>query len=271
MYQSFYTGALGAGTCMAKMSVISNNIANVNNYGFKPKTAAFTDLIQFNLNDSETAVTELQSGDGVRMQRTYSSYNVDAFHTTNQPLDFAIAEDNAFFMVRDPATNQITYTRSGHFHRGELGETGDDEEGGSFYLLTDGGKLVLDQNGQPLKADTPDIQRIIEMMQEDYEPEEVDEEEDEEEDEDAPKLSVYTFSNPSRLLSVGDNEFEAPEDMQPSLIETGNIVPGVLEASGTDLGKELVRMIECQRAYSYALKMVVTADEVESTINGLRG
>lgn len=129
----------------------------------------------------------------------------------------------------------------------------------------------MDQNGQPLKADTPDIQRIIEMMQEDYEPEEVDEEEDEEEDEDAPKLSVYTFSNPSRLLSVGDNEFEAPEDMQPILIENGNIVPGVLEASGTDLGKELVRMIECQRAYSYALKMVVTADEVESTINGLRG
>ena len=216
MYQSFYTGALGAGTCMAKMSVISNNIANVNNYGFKPKTAAFTDLIQFNLNDSETAVTELQSGNGVRMQRTYSNYE-------------------------------------------------------GVYLLTDGGKLVLDQNGEPLKADTPDIERIIEMMQEDYEPEEVEEEDEEDEDEDAPKLSLYTFSNPSRLLSVGDNEFEAPEDMQPILIENGSIVSGALEASGTDLGQELVRMIECQRAYSYALKMVVTADEIESTINGLRG
>lgn len=265
MYQSFYTGALGAGTCMAKMSVISNNIANVNNYGFKPKTAAFTDLIQFNLNDSETAVTELQSGNGVRMQRTYSNYDVDAFHSTGQPLDFAVSENNAFFMVRDVATGQISYTRSGRFHRGEIG----DEEG--FYLLTDGGKLVLDQNGEPLKADTPDIERIIEMMQEDYEPEEVEDEDEEDEDEDAPKLSLYTFSNPSRLLSVGDNEFEAPEDMQPILIENGSIVSGALEASGTDLGQELVRMIECQRAYSYALKMVVTADEIESTINGLRG
>ena len=32
MNQSFYTGALGAGTCMAKMSVISNNLANINNH-----------------------------------------------------------------------------------------------------------------------------------------------------------------------------------------------------------------------------------------------
>ena len=30
-------------------------------------------------------------------------------------------------------------------------------------------------------------------------------------------------------------------------------------------------MIECQRAYSYALKMVTTADEIETTINSLRG
>ena len=36
MYQAFYTGALGAGSCMAKMSVISNNLANINNNGSYP-------------------------------------------------------------------------------------------------------------------------------------------------------------------------------------------------------------------------------------------
>ena len=44
-----------------------------------------------------------------------------------------------------------------------------------------------------------------------------------------------------------------------------------LERSGVDLSKEMVKMIECQRAYSYALKMVQTSDEIESTINSLRG
>ncbi|MCI9163294.1 MAG: flagellar hook-basal body protein [Lachnospiraceae bacterium] len=262
MYQSFYTGALGAGTCMAKMGVMANNLANINNEGFKPKTAAFSDLLNYNLNDSEGAVTELMAGNGVRMQRTYTSYEVGALVPTNSDCDYAILEDNAFFMVQDPATGEITYTRSGNFHKGKMDD--------GYYLTTANGKLVLDQNGEPLKADVIDVEKIREMMEEDYEPEE-DEDEDEEEDEDAPRISVYTFSNPSHLLSVGDNEYAAPAGMEPELVENAKIMSSTLERSGTDMSKEMVRVIECQRAYSYALKMVTTADEIENTINSLRG
>lgn len=263
MYQSFYTGALGAGSCTAKMSVISNNLANINNNGFKPMNSSFSDLLNYNLNDSEDAVTELMSGNGMRMQRTYSSFGVEALTTTNSDIDFAILDDNAFFMVRDTVTGAVTYTRSGHFYKGEM------EDG--FYLMTDAGKLVLDQNGEPLKADTPDIERLRQAMA----GEEVDEDnfEDEEDDdeEDSPRLSLYTFTNPSRLINVGSNEYAPPEGMEPILVNNPNIESGVLETSGTSLAKEMVKMIECQRAYSYALKMVTTSDEVESTINSLRG
>ncbi|MFQ9703340.1 MAG: hypothetical protein ACLR0U_16555 [Enterocloster clostridioformis] len=31
---------------------MSNNLANVNNTGFKPKSAVFSELINYNLNDS---------------------------------------------------------------------------------------------------------------------------------------------------------------------------------------------------------------------------
>lgn len=116
MYQSFYTGALGAGSCMAKMSVISNNLANINNNGFKPMNSSFSDLLNFNLNDSENAVTELMAGNGMRMQRTYSSFGVEALTSTNSDIDFAILDDNAFFMVRDTVTGAISYTRNGHFY-----------------------------------------------------------------------------------------------------------------------------------------------------------
>ena len=257
MYQSFYTGALGAGSCMAKMSVISNNIANINNDGFKPKTAAFSDLLQFNLNDSETAITELMSGNGVRMQRTYTSFGTSAFATTNSDMDYAIVNQNQFFMVQDPATGDITYTRSGHFHRSKMGD--------EFYLMTDGGKLVLDQNGQPLRAQVP------EMNEEEEEDEIQAVEDEEEEDENTPRISLYTFTHPSRLLSVGDNEYAAPEGMEPIRVENPQLITNAVERSVTDLSKEMVRMIECQRAYSYALKMVVTSDEIETTINSLRG
>lgn len=262
MYQSFYTGALGAGSCMAKMSVIANNLANINNDGFKPKTAAFSDLLNYNLNDSEDAVTNLMAGNGVRLQRTYTSYDVGAMAQTNSPLDYAIMEENAFFMLQDPATGEITYTRTGSFHRGQW------EDG--YYLTTDNGKLVLDQNGEPLEVEVPDIEELRAMLEEDYEPEE-DEDDEDEDDEDKPRISVYTFANPSHLISVGNNEYAAREGMEPELVERARIVSSALERSGTDLSKEMVRMIECQRAYSYALKMVTTSDEIEGTINTLRG
>ena len=76
MNMSFYVGAIGAGSCTEKLSVISNNLANVNNTGFKPKSAVFSELINYNLNDSPEAVTELQAGAGIRVQRTSTGFDV---------------------------------------------------------------------------------------------------------------------------------------------------------------------------------------------------
>ena len=67
MNMSFYAGAVGAGQFTKKLSVVSNNLANINT-GFKPKTIAFSELIHYNLNDSENAQTELQTG--FRSQRS---------------------------------------------------------------------------------------------------------------------------------------------------------------------------------------------------------
>ena len=54
-------------------------------------------------------------------------------------------------------------------------------------------------------------------------------------------------------------------------MENPTLTNAALETSGTDVAKEMVRVIETQRAFSYALKMVTTSDEIESTINSLRG
>ena len=116
MNQSFYVGALGAGNCTEKLSVISNNLANVNTNGFKPKTTVFSQLINYNLNDSEGAVTELQAGAGMKVQRTYTGFDTSGLTQTGSPMDYAILEPNAFFMVQDPATGAVSYTRDGHFH-----------------------------------------------------------------------------------------------------------------------------------------------------------
>ena len=220
MNESFYVGAVGAGQCTKRLSVVANNLANINNNGFKPKSVAFSELIEYNVNDSEDAVTELQAGAGMRAIRTYTSFDVDAVTQTNSSLDFAITKKNTFFMLQDPDTGAISYTRDGHFH----------------------------QNGQPIRTDG---EEEMDMTQ---------------------AIALVTFQNPSRLLSVSANEYvPADEGVQAIPVEEEALMKGFLETSGTDLAKEFTSVIECQRAYSYALRMVTTSDEIMSTINNLRG
>lgn len=45
----------------------------------------------------------------------------------------------------------------------------------------------------------------------------------------------------------------------------------MLEMSNVDFAEQMSKVIETQRAYSYALRMVQTSDEIENTINTLRG
>lgn len=234
MYMSFYTGAIGAKNSVDRLSVVSNNLANVNNAGFKPKTSVFSELVNYNLNDTEEAVTELQAGAGVKTVRTNTDYSVSSFDMTGNMYDYAITQPNAFFMLQDAGTREITYTRDGQFHKGEMG--------GRFYLTAENGKLVLDGNRQPIILDG----------------------------EETAEVGVFTFANPSRLESIGDNEYIPPENMTAVQVENPSLAKGAIERSGTDIGKELINMIESQRAFSYALRMVSTSDEVTQTINNLR-
>ena len=137
--------------------------------------------------------------------------------------------------------------------------------------MTDSGKRVLDQNQEPLLLEVKDVERLQAEMEEDFEPEE-DEDDDDEEDEDKPKVSLYTFQNPSRLMSVGNDEYvPMDEGVEATLVENPQMATGALEGSGTDVAREFTRLIACQRAFSYALKMVQTSDEITTTINNLRG
>ena len=88
------------------------------------------------------------------------------------------------------------------------------------------------------------------------------------------KIGVYTINYPSRLVNKGDNELAirpGDQNNKDSVIQNPILESGTLESSGTDMAKEMTRLIESQRAFTYALKMVQTSDEVEGTINQLRG
>lgn len=263
MNMSFYVGALGADASQKKMGVISNNLANINNTAFKSKNAIFSELINYNLNDSPEAKTDLQPGAGTTVVRTNTDYSPSAFHTTGQPNDYAIGNANAFFKLQDPKSGEITYTRNGHFHAGEMPD-------GKFYLFTESGKHVLDENGKKMLADDTALKAIEAAGQTGGNTANANNATEEVKQ----KIGVYTINYPSRLVNKGDNELAirpGDQNNKDSVIQNPILESGTLESSGTDMAKEMTRLIESQRAFTYALKMVQTSDEVEGTINQLRG
>lgn len=239
MYTSFYTAARGAIEQQKRMDVVANNLANTNNYGYKTKNAVFRDLMYYNLNNPNGEDTPMKAGAGITVDRTDTNFEKTSYLTTNGDFDFAI-EDKGFFMLRSPITGEISYSRNGHFSMSQRGD--------EFYLVNDNGNLVLNKAGNPIRVEQYDTSAEI-----------------------GPQIGVYNFEVLNGMLSIGHNEFQPVEkNGNPYLLPEAKPVDHALEGSNVDVADEVTRMIETQRAYSYALKMVQTSDEVVSTINGLR-
>lgn len=102
------TGLNAMGTAM---SVISNNIANVNTVGFKASRANFQDLLS---QSSHTASGLNQIGRGASLSTVTEIFSQGSFQNSSQDTDIAISGDG-FFQVRDPLSGQLYYTRAGNF------------------------------------------------------------------------------------------------------------------------------------------------------------
>ncbi len=141
---------------------------------------------------------------------------------------------------------------------------------GKFYLFTESGKHVLDENGKKMLADDTALKAIEAAGQTGGNTANANNATEEVKQ----KIGVYTINYPSRLVNKGDNELAirpGDQNNKDSVIQNPILESGTPESSGTDMAKEMTRLIESQRAFTYALKMVQTSDEVEGTINQLRG
>lgn len=82
-------------------------------------------------------------------------------------------------------------------------------------------------------------------------------------------IGVYSIQYRDGLERAGSSRFLMDDKNGAVWMSTAKVQRGYLESSNADLATELTGVIEAQRSYSYALKMVTTADEVETTINNL--
>lgn len=111
MQSSLYAGISGLNANMQKLSVIGNNIANVNTVGFKSSRVTFGDVLSQTLSGGSGTN---QVGLGVEMTSVQKQFSQGAFETTSSSLDLAIS-GNGFFMVKDATLNANYYSRAGQF------------------------------------------------------------------------------------------------------------------------------------------------------------
>ena len=82
---------------------------------------------------------------------------------------------------------------------------------------------------------------------------------------------MFDYINYSGMEHIDGTRFLAVDKNGGIRLSDSQVVQGIVEQSNADLAEELTKVIETQRAYGMALKMVQTSDEIETTINGLSG
>jgi len=109
---ALFTGTSGLRSLGHGMSVVGDNVANLNTTAFKGSRVSFSDIMAQSIN---TASGSGQLGRGATLQALYPIFTQGSFESTANPTDLAIA-GNGFFIVADPrTTGRVFYTRDGQF------------------------------------------------------------------------------------------------------------------------------------------------------------
>jgi len=145
---ALYSGVSGLGTLGNAMQIIGDNIANVNTVAFKGSNFNFQDLLSQSI---YTLSGSSQVGRGSAMGSVSAAFDQGTFESTASDTDLAI-NGRGFFVVRDPDSTDLFYTRAGNFSF--------DKDG---YLVNPEGYVVqgwqVDANSQNLGAPT-DVQLV---------------------------------------------------------------------------------------------------------------
>ncbi len=250
MIRGFYSGASCVVSQQTNLNTIANNIANISTTAYKPQQAAFSALMYESLNGGAGEGNQIQNGHGVRVQKTGIDFTQGDLINTNMPMDCAILGDG-FFAIENREDETITYSRDGNFQLST-----DDAD---TYLVNSAGNYVLDADGDRIEVQgvkTSTDSKGVTTTEGGF---------------DATQVGVYSFPNKFALELLGGNQYRETEASgEAEAIEEPQIKTGFLEGSRVQAALEMVKMIEASKGFSFASKIVQSADEMEKIINQLR-
>jgi flagellar basal-body rod protein FlgG len=276
MIRGWYTGASGMRAQQYRLDALANNLANVDTNAYKKDTSvqkAFGQLLIRRLDDDGVTLNPFGSGDaapiigklglGVETNELYTDFSQGALKETGSDYDMAL-DGGGFIAVQTPQGER--YTRNGNFTLGMEG-----------YLETKEGFPVLGESGNPIQLQENNFQ--IDREGTIY-------------------INNYYVENPQAMIGETENEWQNPivldrlkivgfntlpdgeryiEKQGSSLYkasevsgeaqvlagaERPGVIQGYLEASNVDPVREMVEMIEVQRAYEANQKSITSSDSL---------
>ena len=253
MDAALWAAKTGLDAQQTEMSVISNNLANVNTTGYKEDRAVFEDLLyqnqtQVGADTSQTTQSPsgLSIGTGVQVVSTEKEYGQGSLTQTGNPLDVAI-QGQGFFQIQMP-DGTLAYTRDGTFQTNAQGQLVDS----SGYVVQPG--ITIPSGAQSVTIGTDGTVTVLLPGQ--STPTQVG------------QLQLANFINPAGLQPIGQNllvqsaSSGSPQTGTPGVNGLGTVSQGELESSNVDVVEELVNMIQTQRAYEMNSKAISTVDQM---------
>jgi len=211
-----------------QLSIIANNIANVNTAGYKTDNTLFEEFLNTPAHEDNFVGLDRRVS-YVQDRGTFHDFSQGPPEETKNPLDVTI-DGSAFLVVQTPGGER--YTRDGGLHLNNQGQ-----------LVTVSGNPVLGPGGpitfQPTDHDiniTPD--GTITAVAGNGRTDSI-----------RGKLRLVSFANPQSLQKEGFNLFTA--DQGAAQADTKSVVrQGFIEKSNVNAVAEMGRMLDVARAYT---------------------
>ncbi|MCI0653245.1 MAG: flagellar basal-body rod protein FlgG [Methylococcaceae bacterium] len=251
--RALWVAKTGLDAQQTRMSIISNNLANVNTTGFKRDRGVFEDLLYQNITQVGSQTTQntqspsgFQLGTGVRVVATEKIHSQGNIVQTENALDVAV-NGRGFFQILLPNGN-IYYTRDGTFQmdaNGQLVTSSGYSVEPAITIPNDAISVTIGRDGtvSVLQSGNPAPSQVGQIL-------------------------LADFVNPTGLEPIGENLFReslasgTPTTDIPGQNQFGALIQGSLETSNVNVVEELVNMIETQRAYEMNSKAISTTDEM---------
>ncbi len=231
MNQGIYPLAANMVNQLNRVETLANNLANSNTNGFKQDNlieGSFNHYLERAQNEKrETTTFSTITNTIPKIDGQFMDQKLGAITPTNNQLDFAIKDEEVFFKVQNPKTQEIFLTRDGSF--GIL----------NGQLVTKNGFNVLNNGNIPIIAEEDFAQQI--------------------------SIVKTQFDNLSKEGN-NNYQINSQQKIEQLASNEGIVLQGAIERSNVNSITTMVGLIESHRRIEQAQKAMTGIDELNKAL-----